>query len=196
MIPDFDLMTAIREGDTDAFDMLVMRHQSGVYNFFFRMLRNHESAEDCTQEVFLKVYRSVDAYEPQAKFTTYLYRIARNCYVDHLRKANRQGTVVSLDKEFEQGVNLYDHLAADTDAPDANLHREDQVEEVQGLLALLPEEQRVVLVLSEMQGMKYQEIAETLDIPVGTVKSRMHTAIRRLREIVERQNDTREIPGG
>lgn len=189
MVSDVDLMHAIRDGDLAAFDTLVLRHQAGVYNFFFRMLHSHESAEDYTQDVFFKLYKSAANYEPQAKFTTYLYRIARNCYVDHVRRSVRQGNFVSLDKETENGVNLYDHLAADTEAPDENLRREERAGVVDSLLAVLPEDQRTVLILSEVQGMKYHEIADTLDIPVGTVKSRMHTAIHRLREVVKRQQD-------
>ncbi len=186
MKTDIELMTEFQQGNRDAFEKLVLRHQMGVFNFFVRMTNDRESAEDQTQEVFLRLYRNASRYQVAAKFTTYLYRIARNCWIDHLRRSRRRGRMVSLDKENAEGVNLYDNIAADTNDPASRLEARDRASIVNQAIDSLPEEQRVVFVLSEVQGMKYAQIAETLEIPEGTVKSRMHVAISRLRDYLIR----------
>jgi len=185
MLTDADLMRAHQLGDKNAFEELINRHQNGLLNFFYRLVHDRELAEDHTQEVFLKIYLHADSYRQEAKFTTYLYRVAKNCWIDQLRKTKRRGYVHSLDKEFENGVNLYERLAADTKEPGARLEEKDRAAVIEEAIQSLPEEQRVVFVLAEVQEMKYADIAETLDVPVGTVKSRMHVATRRLRELLE-----------
>jgi len=186
MKTDVELMTEFQQGNRDAFEKLVMRHQMGVFNFFVRMTSDREAAEDQTQEVFLRLYQNAHRYQVTAKFTTYLYRIARNCWIDQLRRNKRRGHMLSLDKENAQGVNLYDNLAADTNNPAGRLEARDLANVVNQAIDSLPEEQKVVFVLSEVQGMKYAQIAETLEIPEGTVKSRMHVAISRLRDYLIR----------
>lgn len=184
---DADLMLAFQQGKRDAFEKLVLRHQVGLFNFFFRMTGDRELAEDLTQEVFFRVYSHARSYVRSAKFTTYLYRIAKNAWIDHLRRIKRRGRMASLDKEDENGLNFYDRLSAESEDPDARLEREDTSRMIEEALDTLPEEQRICFVLSEVQGMKYAEISETLEIPVGTVKSRMHVAMQRLREFLERR---------
>ena len=186
MKTDIQLMKEFQKGDRESFEKLILRHQMGVFNFFMRLMRDRQAAEDQTQEVFLRLYLHADRYEVTAKFTTYLYRIARNCWVDYLRRLKRRGRMGSLDKETAEGANLYDRLAADVERPDARAENEDRAALIEAAIEALPEEQRVVFVLSEIQGMKYADIAETLDIPVGTVKSRMHGAVQRLRDYLMR----------
>lgn len=187
MQSDVELMRQFQRGERDAFERLVLRHQIGVFNFFMRLLRDRQAAEDQTQEVFFRLYLHAGGYEESAKFTTYLYRIARNCWIDYLRKSRRRGLVRSLDKENPEGVNLYDSLPANTDRPPDRLEAEDKGRIVNEALESLPEEQKVVFILSEVQGMKYADISEALGIPVGTVKSRMHIAIQRLRDFLSRR---------
>jgi len=186
MMTDVELMAQFQQGNREAFEKLVMRHQVGVFNFFMRLMNSREAAEDQTQEVFLRLYLHAERYEETAKFTTYLYRIARNCWIDHLRRVRRRGRMQSLDRESAEGVNLYEQLAADTEAPDGRVEAEDRVGIINGAIEALPEDQRVVFVLAEVQGMKYADIADTLGIPLGTVKSRMHVAVQRLRDYLQR----------
>lgn len=186
MKSDVDLMQEFQRGNRDAFEKLVLRHQVGLFNFFVRLMNDREAAEDQTQEVFFRLYMHAANYVESAKFTTYLYRIAKNCWIDHLRRVIRRGRPQSLDKETSDGLNLYEHLAADTSMPDERLKQEGQREAINEAVANLPEEQRIVFVLSEIQGMKYAEISETIGIPIGTVKSRMHVAMQRLRETLSR----------
>lgn len=192
MMSDADLMLEFKQGNREAFEKLVMRHQVGLFNFFYRLLGNREMAEDQTQEVFFRIYLHAESYQHTAKFTTYLYRIAKNSWIDYLRKKKRRGRIDSLDRENEEGMNLYERIAADSEAPDEKMHREDRAGIIAKAIDSLPEEQRIAFVLSEVQGMKYQDISETLDIPIGTVKSRMHVAVSRLREYLQRHGITRE----
>lgn len=182
MKSDADLMLAFKAGDTGAFEKLVLRHQIGLFNFFMRMSNKRDLAEDLTQDVFFRVYLHADTYESTAKFTTYLYRIARNCWIDHIRRLKRRGRPKSLDEETAEDLSLRSTLPAATEPPSARMEREEQGRVIEEALAGLPEEQRMVFILSEMEGLKYAEIAEALEIPVGTVKSRMHVAVRRLRD--------------
>ena len=178
---------ALKAGKLGAFTELVDRHQRSLINFFYHLGWDRQVAEDCAQEVFLRLYRHAATYEPQAKFTTFLYRIARNLWIDRVRSvASRGGKQVSL--EAEQGPagerSLRDRLAGPAPTPVEILERQETEAALKRAIELLPEEQRTVLVLSEMQGLKYQEIGAILDIPVGTVKSRMHTAMEKLKEMM------------
>lgn len=183
---DVELMVATRNGDRNAFAELVRRHHKPLVNFFFRMVWDRQRSEDFAQEVFLKVYTHAGTYEAQAKFTTYLYRVARNLWIDHLRVSGNQPRAQSLDAPVDgpDGASAGSLVAGADKRPDEILSDRESLHEVQGAIDQLPEEMRLVLVLSEQQGMKYQEISEVLGIPVGTVKSRMHNAIARLREIL------------
>jgi RNA polymerase sigma-70 factor (ECF subfamily) len=135
-----------------------------------------------TQEVFVKVFTHVESYQATAKFTTYLYRIARNTWIDHLRRTKHQRHVGSLDATNEDGRSLGDSLALVTDGPDEELGKRELVERVLNAISSLDEQHREVLVMSEVRGMRYSDIAEALGIPVGTVKSRMFNAMKRLRK--------------
>lgn len=192
MQSDADLMLEFQRGDRQSFEKLVLRHQMGLFNFFYRLTGQRELAEDLTQEVFFRVYSHAQNYVRRAKFTTYLYRVAKNAWIDHIRRVKRRGRMASLDREDHEGRNLYDRLHAEAEDPDEALRREDQARLIEDALASLSEDQRLCFVLSEVQGMKYAEISETLDIPVGTVKSRMHVAVRRLRDFLERRGIGRD----
>lgn len=183
---DVELMVATRNGDRNSFAELVRRHHKPLVNFFFRMMWDRQRAEDFAQEVFLKVYTHAGTYEAQAKFTTYLYRVARNLWIDYLRVSGNHPRAQSLDAPVDgaDGASAGSLVAGTDKRPDEILSERESIREVQVAIDQLPDEMRLVLVLSEQQGMKYQEISEVLGIPVGTVKSRMHNAIARLREIL------------
>jgi len=183
---DADLLLALKEGDFAAFSALVDRHQRSLINFFYHLCWDHQAAEDCAQEVFLRVYSHLDTYQPQAKFTTFLFRIARNLWIDRLRTVAVHGKPASLDRRPDggEGRSLGDRLPARSLNPVEILAREEQQAALQRALDRLPEEQKAVVILSEIQGLKYQDIGAILDVPVGTVKSRMHTAMERLKELL------------
>lgn len=183
---DLELMRRFQAGDADAFTQLYERHLRGLLNFFFRLCWDASMSEDFAQEVLLRVYKSARNWEPNAKFTTFLYRIARNHWIDHCRLLSTQKEKVSLnaDAAGEGELSLIDRLPDDIKPPEDDLDRRELYGAIMKALDQLPEEQRMVFVLSEIEEMKYHEIAEVMDIPVGTVKSRMHTAVAKLQELL------------
>ncbi|MCC6466615.1 MAG: sigma-70 family RNA polymerase sigma factor [Planctomycetes bacterium] len=184
---DLELMRRFQSGDVDAFTELYETHLRGLLNFFFRLCWDRSLAEDFAQEVLLRVYKSGRNWEPNAKFTTFLYRIARNYWIDHCRLLSTQKENVSLNAttgDSESGSRLVDRLPDDIRPPESDIERRELYDSIMAALNQLPEEQRMVFVLSEIEELRYHEIAEIMDIPVGTVKSRMHTAIAKLQEML------------
>lgn len=175
------LMERIRDGDQEAVVDLVGRFQNELVGFFYHLCWDQLVAEELVQDVFVNVYRSRARYQPTAKVRTFLYRIAHNLWIDHMR---RQKHHLSLDAELgERSLRLSDVLKAPSlGDPDAAARDETIRQRIQEGLDGLPEGQREVFVLANNHGMKYQEISEVLGIPEGTVKSRMHNAVRSLRD--------------
>jgi RNA polymerase sigma factor (sigma-70 family) len=187
---DATLMERFGRGDDDAFRVLVRRHEGGLLRYFFRRCQDRTLAEDCTQEVFLRLVRHRGRWRPDAKFTTYLYRIAENHWIDRWRSRKAGPQMSSLDEtaasgDDGQGLSRAQTVEAPVRAPHAAASDLEVGARVRAALARLTEEQRSVFVLAEVRGMKYADIAETLGIPVGTVKSRMHAVTTRLRELLE-----------
>jgi RNA polymerase sigma-70 factor, ECF subfamily len=186
-LDDAGLIAAIQKGRLAAFTQLVDRHQRSLINFFYHLSWDRQVAEDCAQEVFLRLYSHLGSYEPQAKFTTFLFRIARNLWIDRMRsQAARGGRAVSLEAASGAGDErpLQDRLSSPSPTPVEILARQETQKALREAIDRLPEEQKAVLILSELQGLKYQEIGEILEIPVGTVKSRMHTAMEKLKDLL------------
>jgi RNA polymerase sigma-70 factor (ECF subfamily) len=171
-LDDTDLMRMVREGRREAFECLVRRHQQPLLNFFHRMgVPMH--AEDMTQETLVRVFNYRDRYKPSAKFTTFLYTVARHVFLDERRKAKRMSLFAERTRNEAQASR------------DGGLREMSARLDVQAALERLPEKLRAVVVLNAQQGLKYDEIAGVLDIPVGTVKSRMFFALRQLREMFD-----------
>jgi RNA polymerase sigma-70 factor (ECF subfamily) len=167
---DHELMEKIKAEEEDAFALLIRRHQSPLLNFFHRLGANSD-AEDLVQEVFLRLYRYRDRYAHSAKFTTFLYTLARRAWADRWRKRQR------IERIEERARK---EMPAESDG---NLGRTRDTLDAQQALTQLPEKLRIVLVMSLYQGLRYDEIAAALEIPTGTVKSRVFLALRRLKEI-------------
>lgn len=167
--PDSVLMLEVAAGSDAAFTELIHRHQNGLLNFFVRMGVYHD-AEDLVQETFVRLYKARSRYRPAARFTTYLYVLARHVWADRGRKVMRRDrlqTSLRTDMEIEGGVARPSAASA---------------LDVQEALDGLSPKLRAVVVLNVYQGLQYHEIAEVLDIPLGTVKSRMNLALKELRE--------------
>lgn len=185
MVTDAELMLRVKRGDIRAFENLVGRHQRPLINYFFRAVWNRQTAEDMAQEVFLRIYTHAKDYEPQAKFTTYMYRVARNLWIDRMRHEAHAPKTVSLDAPVDaEGDTFHDVIGEDAPEPDARMEKEEKTAIVRKAIETLPEDQKAVLLLAEAKGMKYQEIAEALEIPLGTVKSRMHAAVMKLKDLL------------
>jgi RNA polymerase sigma-70 factor (ECF subfamily) len=184
---DAELMLAFAAGELEAFTMLVDRYQKPLVNFFYAQCRDLQTAEDCAQDVFLKLYHYAARYQQQAKFSTFLFRVAKNYWIDIYRSRKSRPTQISMDRPVgtDEAGSLSDVLPGKASPPEGTLEQDELRDLLNQAVGQLPEEHQMVVILSEQQGMKYQEIAAVLDIPVGTVKSRMHSAMRKLREILK-----------
>ncbi len=176
---DLELMARVAEGSEDAFAALVERHERLLRLFFRRLGADAGQAEDGTQDTFLKVWLHRDRYRPLKSFRAFLYTVARNVWYDRLRKARRSRETVRLEEMRGAGVEPVNHEAT------AGVERIDARADLAAGLETLPERMRIVLVLNAYQGLSYPEIADVLGIPVGTVKTRVFYALRRLREFLE-----------
>lgn len=181
---DEELMLLYRDGEVRAFELLLKRHERGIYNFILRSVKRQDVAEELMQEVFLRVVRSAPKYKQSAKFSTWLYTIARNICIDRARKHAKRREL-SLDEKIggdEEGASYVDMLVDDSaDVSHMAYERQRFLERLKEALAALPEEQREVFLLKEVSGLKFREIAEVVGAPVPTVKSRMRYALQALR---------------
>lgn len=184
-LEDTDLMRRYQSGDARAFEKLLTRHRKAVFNFCLRMVGERTAAEDAMQEVFLRVVRSAGKWERQAKFSTWLFTIARNHCIDALRKASYRKTASldqSLGADEERGPTLGDRISdEDAIAPDRGADSKRLRSTLGEAIAALSEEQREVFVMREYAGMPFKEIAAVVGVPENTVKSRMRYALEHLR---------------
>lgn len=180
---DEDLMEAYRDGDVAAFEVLLTRHERKIFAFIFRHVRDREVANDLLQEAFLRVVKNAKKYTRQAKFTTWLYTIARNLCVDHARRMvhRRHKSLDQPQGAQADGQTLLERLPGQS--PDG--HRRTDAQQVAGRIeaavAALSEEQREVFVMRQFQQLKFREIADIVGVPENTIKSRMRYALENLR---------------
>lgn len=187
---DIELMVEVRDGHDAAFAILIDRHQRNLIYFFTRLTRNRDTAEDWAQEVFCRIYARRHQYEPRARFTTYLYRIARNHWIDHARKRGRRPREISLEEpgpgsQGESEGSLRERITGHTPAPIVTLEGRETLERLARAIEDLTDDQRLLYQLAVEQSIRYQEISEILEIPVGTVKSRMHSIMSSLRTVLQ-----------
>ncbi|MBQ6059484.1 MAG: sigma-70 family RNA polymerase sigma factor [Clostridia bacterium] len=183
---DADIVQAVLEGEIDAFEVLVQRYQKKVYNTVLRLAGHAAEAEDLSQEVFLKLYRGLSSFRGESSFSTYLYRIAANTAIDALRRASPQA--ISLSAEDEEGEPYELALSDGEPLPLELLEREERTAAIREAIDALPPHHRAVIVLREIEGMSYQEIARVLSVEEGTVKSRINRARAGLRELLFQGN--------
>lgn len=176
---DEDLMRAVAGGNKDSFAVLVRKYHVALLNFFHRMNVYTGDRDDLVQETFIRLYNYREKYKPAAKFTTFLYMMARQVQIDYFRRQQRRTILAEALKnepveELSMGVNRAGF--------------EEKKEMVERALNTLSEEMRCVVVMSIYQGLKYVEIAEILNIPVGTVKTRMFHALQKLEKVIEHED--------
>jgi RNA polymerase sigma-70 factor, ECF subfamily len=169
---------AARRGDKQAFSQLVQAYQRPVYNLTYRMLGNSEEAEDAAQETFLRAYARLSQYDPQMKFSTWVFSIANHHCIDRLRK--RRATHISIDDN-----PVLENLHEDTPQPEHQALEQEQSVELQGLINLLEPEYRTPLVLRYWEEMSYEEIAQAMGVTVAAVKSRLFRARQQLMALYE-----------
>jgi len=181
-------MELVKGGDFSAFDELYNRYNRPIYRFLYSLTWDSETAKDYLQEVFFRLYKSRHRYEPSGKFAVFIYRIARNHYLSERRKAKSHGTEVSLSFEAADGSRPFENLRANERIePEVHLLDDYRRWRIRQAIDSLPAHQKLVFVMSNLHGMKYSEIAEVLDVPVGTVKSRMFSAVKTLRNLLKEE---------
>jgi RNA polymerase sigma-70 factor (ECF subfamily) len=188
---DESLMLRYRDGDVRAFELLVTRHRKALFNFILRFVRDTAQAEDVTQETFLRLVKGADAYERQAKFTTWLYTIARNLCVDASRRGKHR-KAASLDaplSDDDGAASLLDLLPDGTAGVDRQAQSRELGLRLRQAIEALPDEQREIFLLREVADLQFNEIANVIGCPENTVKSRMRYALEKLREALEEYRD-------
>lgn len=173
------LIRAATAGDAASFGQLVLRYQDRLVNALFHLVGNHSEAEDVAQEAFVQAFLKLGTFRNQSHFYTWLFRIARNQAISRFRRAHKTS---SLDAGESGWANS---LAGETKPPESRLLQGEAVEQVQQALARLSEEHRVILILREMDELDYEAIGEALELPVGTVRSRLHRARMQLKAELE-----------
>jgi RNA polymerase sigma-70 factor (ECF subfamily) len=179
---DEELVEACRAGETSAFDILVARWEDKIRGVAYRVLGSEDEARDVAQEAFLKAYRGLVAFKQEARFSSWLYQIALNLCRDRLRRRKTRATV-SLEEAEATGTVIVETR------PGAHerLQQLDLAHTVRRAIEALPDEQREVVVLKEYQGLTFLEIAQTLEVPVSTVKTRLYRGLGQLRLRLERE---------
>ena len=177
MIDDAQLIRDTLAGDSAAFGQLVCKYQDRLYSALAHMLRAPEEARDVAQEAFVQAFVKLETFRGSSAFYTWLYRIAFNISVSRKR---RQRTVLSLDRTRD----LSGEEPLDTAWPAERMERGERAVQVRAAMAVLSDEHRAILVLREVEGFDYEQIADVLDVAVGTVRSRLHRARAQLRELL------------
>lgn len=175
---DAHLVDRLRRGDPRAFEALVIAYQHRVFGVALRMLRNRAEAEEIAQEVFLRVHRAIDDFRGEARLSTWLYTIASRLCLNRLASGERRAP--------REGEETLERLASGDADPADELERSELETALHRAIAELPEERRIVVVLRDVEGLSYEEIAQALELELGTVRSRLHRARMDLKEKLER----------
>jgi RNA polymerase sigma-70 factor (ECF subfamily) len=177
---DQRLIAECLQGRTTAFGELVRRHQDRLYNTVYRLVDHAEDAQDIVQEAFLSAYQSLGRFKGESQFFTWLYRIAINTAIT-LKRKQRLALAKAAGPSIEEPID-----SSVFSRPEHSLEKSEQERRIQNALNRLSPEHRAVLVLKDIEGEKYEVMAKMLDVPIGTIRSRLHRARMELREILER----------
>ncbi|MBW3622085.1 MAG: sigma-70 family RNA polymerase sigma factor [Armatimonadetes bacterium] len=176
-------------GDAAAFNELVLRYEKQVYNLAYRLTGNYDDANDVASDTFVRIYNSISKFRGDSAFSTWLYRIVTNVYLDS-RKRRSAHPNLSLEEylEMEEG-SLERQVEDDTPGPHVKIEERERHERLMDAIHRLPEFQRIIILLYHIQELPYEEISEILDMPLGTVKSRLNRARRALKELLVQQRE-------
>jgi RNA polymerase sigma-70 factor, ECF subfamily len=192
---DVQLVHRVQQGDKQAFDLLILKYQRKIQRLLSRMLRDQSDIDDVMQEAFIKAYRALPQFRGDSAFYTWLYRIAINTARNWMASQSRRPSTPSLnqsreDETFDEIDNLIDN-----NTPESAMASREIVDTVNAAIDHLPEDLRTAIVLREIDGLSYEEIAEAMDCPIGTVRSRIFRAreaiATRLRPVLENRGDKR-----
>jgi len=196
-ISDDDLMCRFQKGDESGFLRLLERYQDRILNFIYRMVSDRHLAEDLTQEVFVRIYLNAGRYHPGSRFAPWLYRIASNLAINELRRRKRWRFVTINSSPAEDERNVITELEdEDSVSPEDSVVKLEAAEEVAEALEKIPVKYRGPLILRELEGYDYEEISQILDIPRGTVKSRLNRGRSLLTTALQRARAARAAAHG
>jgi RNA polymerase sigma-70 factor (ECF subfamily) len=185
--PEADLVSRLKAGDPKAYQELMTTYERRIYSFAFGFLRDPDEAMDIVQDTFLRVFRKIETFKGDSAFTTWLYRIARNLCIDKLRRKKR-APMGEFDDQRRHEVQTHDRPALvgsmDAYAPQESSLRNELGRELMEALDSLGERHREVLLLRELEGFSYAEIAEAMDLPIGTVMSRIYHARQKVQHML------------
>jgi len=178
---DSALMLRYKEGDVQAFEALYRRHNDSLYRYLLRLCRHRDTAEDLFQEVWGKIIKARERYRPTAKFTTFLYRVAHNCFIDHIRRNQRHQNTADIEPDTQQNP---------AEGPEIEVERSLARRRLESALGDLPEEQRDVFLLHEEGGLSLDAIAQVTGVNRETAKSRLRYAVNKLRLAIDEPPET------
>lgn len=187
VIDDYILLHKAKNGDIYAFEDLISKYEKKVYNTVLRIIRDKEAAKDISQEVFIKVYKSLKNFNEKSKFSTWLYRIAVNTSIDELRKNKNRYNNISLDNPDPKHGNTRQaefEISGSKDTPEEKLIKKEKIKELYKAINMLQEDQRILILLRDIQGLSYDEISDVTGIKIGTVKSKLNRARNALKELI------------
>ena len=190
LIDDEMLVAQFQSGHQNAFDELMKRYKAKIFSYLLRSVRNYEDAEDITIEVFFKAYRALENWQPKAKFSTWLYKIASNLAIDYHRTKSRHPVYALEDMEIPEANLIATDLHSD---PVQQVEEQERGRIIREAIDQLSPKQKAVFMLSRYEGLKLREVAETLDMAEGTVKIHLHRAVKRLQTLLRPLWDNNEI---
>ena len=181
---DEKIFKLFQEGDKKAFDQLVIKYKDRLYNFIYRIVNDVDLAEDLTQDTYVKVYLNKNSYKEIYKFSTWMYTIAKNLAFTELRKKNRRKTFAFSDMKKNDD---WDFQVADTDSGniDNEINNREKKKNIQKALSLLPIDFRTIIILRDIQELSYEDISKIVEVPIGTVKSRINRGREKLYHLLK-----------
>lgn len=180
------LIEQAQNGEVDAFEQLISSYQDKVYDIAYRLTGNKNDADDLFQETFIHIFNSIKNYKGNSAFFTWIYRITHNVFLDSCKKAHKKHEMLESDAEEtpEDGYSALQGAVAPDDEPHKKTEETLFKEKIHKTIQLLPEDYRMPIVLYDIEGFTYEEIAEIVNIPIGTVRSRINRARQQLREVM------------
>ncbi len=178
---DSALMLRYKDGDVGAFETLYRRHNDSLYRYLMRLCRHRDTADDLFQEVWGKIIKARERYRPTAKFRTFLYRVAHNCFIDHIRRNKRHQNTADVEPDTQQNP---------AEGPDVAAERSLARRRLESALGDLPDEQRDVFLLHEEGGLSLDEISHVTGVNRETIKSRLRYAVKKLRAAIDEPTET------
>lgn len=185
------LIEKSKNGDSQAFEELISSYQKKVLNLAYRMLGSVSDAEDAAQEIFIKVFRSLYSFNEQSAFSTWIYKVATNVCLDILRKRKRQngGAMISINRYNSQDDEYELPIEDTAPSPYEEAQKKEAMRALGSALDLLSEEQRAVIVMRDINGLSYEEIADVMECSLGTIKSRINRSRLALRKLLEKDKE-------